>query len=105
MKIAHEQASLKLEVPRGDAAAFRDYAEKLRTHFFDFTRLGQTNPACLIEQIARKLTLNDRLSWNAGRGHGQLETRTLKQFGDWLSAGVRLPECLYNGLGRGQGWR
>ncbi|KAI9554965.1 hypothetical protein GHT06_020249 [Daphnia sinensis] len=83
MRAAHIQALEKLEIHKNDPTSFKRYAEKVRTHLFDLTRIGETAAADIIERICFKLQLNDRLAWNADRGSG-LETRGLNQFGTWL---------------------
>ena len=83
MKIAHEQAVIKMEVPR-DNTAFKRYAEKVRTHLFDLTRIGTSHHPDLIERIVQRLQQYDRLDWNGQRSQGSLETRTLLEFGQWL---------------------
>ena len=85
MRAAHLQALEKLETPKGDPVAFKRYAERVRTHLFDLTRIGETGHADIIERVCQKLKLADRLAWNEGRGTG-LERRSLNQFGNWICA-------------------
>jgi hypothetical protein len=81
-RAAHLQAIEKLEL-KNDPAVFKRYAEKIRTHFFDLSRIGETATADLIEKVCLRLQLHDRLAWNDGR-KGGLETRSLNAFGIWL---------------------
>ncbi|XP_045028164.1 uncharacterized protein LOC123471199 [Daphnia magna] len=83
MRAAHIQALEKLEFQKNDPASFKRYAEKVRTHLFDLTRIGEFAAADIIERICLKLQLADRLAWNTDRGSG-LERRSLDQFGSWL---------------------
>ena len=82
MRAAHLQAIEKLEL-KNDPAVFKRYAEKIRTHFFDLSRIGETATADLIEKVCLRLQLHDRLAWNDCR-KGGLETRSLNTFGAWL---------------------
>jgi hypothetical protein len=68
---------------KNDPAAFKRFAEKIRTHLFDLSRIGESSSADLIEKISLRLQLQDRLAWNDGR-QGGFETRSLNVFGSWL---------------------
>jgi len=85
MRAAHLQALERVEPPKGDPASFRRYAEKVRTHLFNLSCIGETGHADIIERLAQKLQIQDRLSWNDGR-RGGLEHRSMNQFGVWLCA-------------------
>ncbi|XP_057377375.1 uncharacterized protein LOC130698707 [Daphnia carinata] len=85
MRAAHLQALDKLEIQKNDPASFKRYAEKVRTHLFDLTRIGEAGTSDIIEKICLKLQLSDRLAWNSDRGNG-LERRNLNQFGTWICA-------------------
>jgi hypothetical protein len=82
MRAAHLQALDRLEL-KGEAGAFKRFAEKVRSHLFDLNRIGETSTADVIEKICLKLNLQDRLVWNEER-HGRLERRSLNDFGTWL---------------------
>ena len=83
MRAIHFQALDNLEAPRGNPTEFCRFAERVRGHLIDLTRIGEMGHADIIEKITLKLQLNDRLAWNDGRGTG-LEHRTLNEFGSWL---------------------
>ncbi|XP_046450173.1 uncharacterized protein LOC124198385 [Daphnia pulex] len=85
MRAAHLQAIERVEAPKGDPTSFRRYAEKVRTHLFNLSCIGETGHADIIERLAQKLPVYDRLSWNDGR-RGGLENRTMNTFGMWLCA-------------------
>lgn len=82
MRAAHIQAMEKIELKQ-DPSTFKRFAERIRTHFFDLTRIGETSVADLIERVCQRLSLHDRLAWNEGKW-GQLEHRSLNDFGSWL---------------------
>ncbi|XP_045032663.1 uncharacterized protein LOC123474519 [Daphnia magna] len=82
MRAAHLQALDQLEIKQ-DPATFKRFAEKVRTHLFDLSRIGETSSADQIERVCQRLSLHDRLAWNEGR-RGQIEHRSLNAFGSWL---------------------
>ena len=82
MRAAHIQAIDKLEF-KNDPASFKRFAEKIRTHLFDLTRIGEASTADIIERVCQRLSLHDRLAWNEGRW-GQTEHRSLNDFGSWI---------------------
>lgn len=82
MRAAHHEAIRKLE-PKQDLGSFKRFAERIRTHLFDLSRIGETGTTDLIEKICLKLQLHDRLAWNEGR-QGRIEDRSLDDFGIWL---------------------
>ncbi|XP_045024961.1 uncharacterized protein LOC123469747 [Daphnia magna] len=82
MRAATLQAIEKMEL-RNDPAIFKRFAERIRTHLFDLSRIGESNAPDLIERISMRLQPPDRLEWNRGR-RGGLETRSLNAFGSWL---------------------
>lgn len=82
IRAAHTQALEKLEL-KSDPTTFKRYAEKVRTHLFDLSRIGETATADIIERICLRLNLADRVAWTSGRGDG-LESRSLNEFGSWL---------------------
>ncbi|KAI9551057.1 hypothetical protein GHT06_007663 [Daphnia sinensis] len=57
MRSAHIQAINQLDFKQ-DPTSFKRYAERIRTHFFDLTRIGETAAADLIERV-----LSDFGSW------------------------------------------
>ena len=74
MRAAHHQAIKRLE-PKQDTASFKRFAERIRTHLFDLSRIGETGTTDLIERICLKLQLPDRLAWNEDR-RGRIEDRS-----------------------------
>ena len=82
MRAATLQAIDKVEL-KNDLAIFKRFAERIRTHLFDLSRIGESNAPDLIEKISMSLQPPDRLEWNRGR-RGGLETRSLNAFGSWL---------------------
>ena len=66
MRAAHHQAIKRLE-PKQDPASFKRFAERIRTHLFDLSRIGETGTTDLIERICLKLQLPDRLTMQAIR--------------------------------------
>ena len=81
----------------GEGASFKRFAEKVRSHLFDLSRIGETSTAVVIERICLKLYLQDRLAWNANR-HGRLEERSLNEFGFWFCSEqplIRMPKALW----------
>lgn len=82
MRAAHHQAIQRLETKQ-DPASFKRFAERIRTHLFDLSRIGETGRTDLIEKICLKLHLHDRLAWNEDR-RGRIEDRNLNTFGRWL---------------------
>ena len=85
MRAVHLEALNREEAPKGDPASFRRYAEKVRTHLFNLSYIGEAGHADIIERLAQKLQIQDRLAWNDGR-RGGLEHRTINEFGVWLCA-------------------
>ncbi|XP_057381575.1 uncharacterized protein LOC130704115 [Daphnia carinata] len=83
MRAAHLQAIDRLEL-KNDPIGFKRFAEKMRSHLFELSRIGETYAPDLIERVCLRLQLSDRLAWNDGR-LGGLETRSLDIFGTWLS--------------------
>ncbi|KAI9557306.1 hypothetical protein GHT06_017134 [Daphnia sinensis] len=81
IRAAHLQALDRVEPPT--PATFRRFAEKVRTHLFNLTWIGEAGHADLIERLTQKLQPHDRLHWNDGQ-RGGLERRTMNEFGLWL---------------------
>jgi hypothetical protein len=81
-RAAHLQAIEKLKLKK-DSVVFKRYAEKIQTHFFDLSRIGETARADLIKKVCLRLQLYGRLAWDDGR-KGGFNTRSLNAFGDWL---------------------
>lgn len=94
MRVAHLSELDRMDLGR-DPTAFRRFAEKARTHFFDLTRMGETSSSDIIERLCRKLHPSDRLEWNFGRGTG-LERRSLNEFGEWLCERASAYQNAYN---------
>ncbi|XP_057379669.1 uncharacterized protein LOC130701908 [Daphnia carinata] len=83
LRVAHLQALERLE--RGNnATAFQRFADRVRAHLFDLSRIGETAQPDIIEKICRKLAQPDRLAWNDKKPYGASETRSLEEFADWL---------------------
>jgi hypothetical protein len=93
MKAAHLTALGQLE-PNGEGASFKRFAEKVRSHLFDLSRIGETSAADVIEKICLKLNLQDRLAWNENR-RGRLEERSLNEFGSWLCSRAAVYQNAY----------
>jgi hypothetical protein len=85
MRAVHLEAYNREEAPKRDPASFRRYAEKVRTHLFNLSYIGEAGHADIIERLTQNLQIQDRLSWNDGR-QGGLEHRTINEFGVWLCA-------------------
>jgi flagellar biosynthesis GTPase FlhF len=82
MRAAHIQAIERLEF-KNEPRVFKRFAERVRTHLFDLSRIGEASSADIIEKICFRLNQQDRLDWNAGR-RGRLEFRSLNDFGTWI---------------------
>jgi hypothetical protein len=85
IRAVHLKALERMEAPRGDPQSFRRFAERVRTHLFNLSIIGENGHADIIERLAHKLQLTDRLAWNDGRG-AELERRTMNDFGKWLTS-------------------
>lgn len=83
MRSAILQALDKLQLVKNDPAGFKRYADRIRTHLFDLSKIGECGHGDIIDRITHRLHLTDRLAWNEGR-IGELESRTMNQFGVWL---------------------
>lgn len=79
MRASHLHAIDGLHQMKGDAAGFKRYANWIRTHLSDLTKIDETSHSDIIDRITQRLQLNDRLSWNEGRP-SDVETRTMNQF-------------------------
>ncbi|EFX75868.1 hypothetical protein DAPPUDRAFT_249870 [Daphnia pulex] len=82
MRAAHIQAIERLEF-KNEPRVFKRFAERVRTHLFDLSRIGEASSADIIEKVCFRLNQQDRLDWNAGR-RGRLEFRSLNDFGTWI---------------------
>lgn len=51
-----------MEAPRNDPQSFKRFAERVRTHLFNLSTIGETGHADIIERLTRKLPLTDRLA-------------------------------------------
>lgn len=51
---------------------FKRFAEKVRSHMFDLSRIREMPTADMIEKICLEFNFQDRLAWNEER-HGHLE--------------------------------
>jgi hypothetical protein len=57
-----------LDAPKNDPQSFKRFAERVRIHLFNLSTIGESGHADIIERLALKLQLSDRLEWNFGRG-------------------------------------
>ena len=94
MRSAHIQAINKLEFKQ-DPASFKRYAERIQSHFFDLTRIGETSTADLIERICQRLPPLDRVAWNEGK-EGEMDYRSLNDFSLWISRRASLYQNAYS---------
>lgn len=62
MSAVHLQALGRLEVLRGNPAEFNWFAERVRGHLIDLSRIGESSQTDIIERITQRLQLNDRLA-------------------------------------------
>ena len=83
LRAAHLQAIDKLDPGNGNPPLFKRYAERVRTHMFDLTQIGDGYSTDIIERVGIKLKFADRLAWNEGK-RDRYEDRSLEQFGTWL---------------------
>jgi hypothetical protein len=84
IRSAHLQALDRMDAPKNDLQSFKRFAERVRTHLFNLSTIGESGHADIIERFALKLQLSDGLEWNFGRGE-DLERRTINDFGRWLT--------------------
>jgi hypothetical protein len=82
MRAAHIAAIDRLEF-KNEPRVFKRFAERVRTHLFDLSRIGAASSTDIIEKVCLRLNQQDRLDWNAGR-RGRLEFRSLNDFGTWI---------------------
>lgn len=61
-RATHFRAITQLNPGRNSSATFRRYAERVRTHWFDISRLGESCKSDLIDKICAKLHPQDRLA-------------------------------------------
>jgi hypothetical protein len=73
-----------MEAPGNDPHSFKRFAERVRTNLFNLSIIGETGHVDIIERLALKLPLTDRLAWNDGRGT-EIDHRTINDFGRWLT--------------------
>ena len=64
-------------------SAFYCYAEQVRLHLFDLTRIGEASNSSVIEKITSRLTVEDRRDWNVFV-RNLSRVAQLNEFGDWL---------------------
>ena len=83
MRAAHVNALKESYYNKSDPASIQRFANVVHTHLFELSRIGESAPAAIIDEVSLKLQMQDRLAWNEGRGSG-LETRSLNEFGSWL---------------------
>ena len=85
LRAAQLQAIDKLDPGKGNPSFFKRYAERVRTHLFDLTQIGEGYSTDIIERVGIKLKFADRLVWNEGKRDGYKD-RSLEKFGTWLCA-------------------
>jgi hypothetical protein len=74
----------RLEQLEADSpSAFYCYAEQVRFHLFDLTRIGESSNSSVIEKITSLLTVEDRRDWNVFV-RKLSRVAQLNEFGDWL---------------------
>lgn len=65
MPTSHQQSLERLDLTKSYPKAFRSFANRVRTHLFHLSRIGETNHHSeMIEKLSQRLTLNERLAWN-----------------------------------------
>ena len=93
MRAAHIAAIERLEF-KNEPRVFKRFAEKVRTHLFDLSRIGDASSTDIIEKVCLRLNQQDRLDWNKGR-RGRLEFRSLNDFGTWIGERASLYQNIY----------
>jgi hypothetical protein len=93
MRAAHIAAIERLDL-KNEPRAFKRFAERVRTHLFDLSRIGAASSTDIIEKVCSRLNQQDRLDWNAGR-KGRLEFRVLNDFGTWIGERASLYQNIY----------
>ena len=83
MRAAHLQMLEKLEPGRGDPVNLKRFAERVRNHFLDLSRIGEQGNTDIIKTICRKLWANDRQAWYDRRLNFSAD-HSLTAFGPWL---------------------
>ena len=81
MRAVHLQALDRLEVPRNNPAEFCRFAERVRGHLIDLSRIGESGQTDIIERITQRLQLSDRLAWNDGGRHWSAGPSTILEPG------------------------
>ena len=85
IRAAHLRELDRMEAPRNDPQSFKRFSERVRTHLFNLSVIGETGHVDIIERLSLKLQLTDRFAWNNGRG-GEIDNRNINDFGRWLTA-------------------
>ena len=93
MRAAHIAAIERLEF-KNEPRVFKRFAERVRTHLFDLSRIGDASSTDIIEKVCLRLNQQDRLDWNKGR-RGRLEFRSLNDFGTWIGERASLYQNIY----------
>ena len=93
MRAAHIAAIERLDL-KNEPRAFKRFAERVRTHLFDLSRIEAASSTDIIEKVCSRLNQQDRLDWNAGR-KGRLEFRSLSDFGTWIGERASLYQNIY----------
>ena len=84
MRIGHMHALKLLNPKKGNAESLKKFAAEASSHLFNLSRLGVDAGGDIIGMMCQKLSHAERREWNLGRG-GEIETRGLNVFGDWLT--------------------
>ncbi len=85
MVCAIETALNELKVPVNNPNCLQEYADSARSLLFDLSRVGGPGSNKIIDSIANKLVLEDRLAWNTEkRTLLLLGSHPLNVFGEWL---------------------
>ena len=89
LRAVHLQIIEKLE-PGRNPTTLKRYAEKIRTHLFDLSRLREESNMNLIERICVKLNIQDQLAWTEQRGVNFIELNDFTEMA--LQASIGLPK-------------
>ena len=82
MRAAHMQALDRLDCGKTPSQLKR-FAEQVRTHLFDLSRIGERMNTDIVDRLLAKLSTQDRLAWYESntRNGGSPD---LSKFGHWL---------------------
>ncbi len=83
MRLAHASLLDALDYKKGDSAALLKFANQVRVHLFELSRVGERAHTDVIEKVCSKLQQQDRLAWNE-KQNSSMEPYSLNEFGSWL---------------------